>query len=62
MPFAQRDAVLEVAQGLHDRKKGKGKKKTKGKAKPKATSEPQAGNYIVQGSLFGDSTTQGELF
>lgn len=56
----------EVAQGLHDKKKGKGKnskgKSQNSKGKAKATLDPQTGNYTVQGSLFGDSSTQGELF
>jgi hypothetical protein len=56
----------EVAQGLHDKKKGKGKnskfKIQNSKGKAKATLDPQTGNYTVQGSLFGDSSTQGELF
>lgn len=48
--------AAEVAQGLHDKKKGRGKKK----AKPKAT--PETGKYATQGNLFSDTTTQGELF
>ena len=56
----------EVAQGLHDKKKAKGKT-SKGKSK-KAKSKPASvadlsGKYITQGTLFGDDpATQGELF
>jgi hypothetical protein len=53
----------EVAQGLHDKKRKKAKKsKSKAKTKTKVAPDSQAGNYTVQGSLFGNSAAQGELF
>jgi hypothetical protein len=56
----------EVAQGLHDKKKGKGKgkiQKAKGKKPPAENPAPDSGQHTVQGSLFGDDgPTQGELF
>lgn len=51
----------EVAQGLHDKKKTKGKSK-KAKSKPAPAADP-SGKYITQGNLLGhDTPTQGELF
>ncbi|MBE9141513.1 hypothetical protein IQ254_30725 [Nodosilinea sp. LEGE 07088] len=53
--------AAEVAQGLHDKKKGKSKSK-KAKSKP-ASATDTSGKYTTQGSLFGDDpATQGELF
>jgi hypothetical protein len=56
----------EVALGLHDKKKGKGKgkiQKAKGKKPPAENPAPDNGQHTVQGSLFGDDgPTQGELF
>ncbi|MBD2429401.1 hypothetical protein H6G62_26135 [Phormidium sp. FACHB-1136] len=57
----------EVAQGLHDKKKGKGKnakgKSKKVKSKPASVADSPTGKYITQGNLLGDDTpTQGELF
>jgi hypothetical protein len=51
----------EIAQGLHDKKKAKGKSK-KAKSKPASVADP-SGKYTTQGNLFGDDpATQGELF
>ncbi|MBE9111290.1 hypothetical protein IQ273_17940 [Nodosilinea sp. LEGE 07298] len=51
----------EVAQGLHDKKKAKGKSK-KAKSKPASVAD-SSGKYTTQGTLFGDDpATQGELF
>lgn len=51
----------EVAQGLHDKKKGKGKSK-KAKSKPASIAD-LSGKYTTQGNLFGDDpATQSELF
>jgi len=52
----------EVAQGLHDKKKAKGKSK-KVKSKPASVADSPTGKYITQGNLLGhDTPTQGELF